>query len=247
MSSTNSNSNTRRGSKKISRVILLVAGPLMIVAAALIITYNFGEISGEEFCPETFARREFYYHEIPLLGIQITGITRTTKTNSLETLLTTKKLVPPSTATPRWDLVFDMRESRVTSKGDASILTEYLDATDADGGLYWETWTKDNPKIAKILWPAVAAVSRKQLYIFVPDLVALATPAEDPQKLQSDMDARLAQRYGDLAIVHQELDDHETAVMLLDEALKYDPSDTSLVEAKAKSAALSDSADEPTD
>lgn len=235
----NSDSNTRPTRPKkewLPRIIVGVVGVIAVFVAVGMATLWFGIIAGEEFCPETFTRRSFFYYEIPLIGFQISPITRNDTTSAVSVHLTSNNFVPvPKGAKHRWDLVFDTRAAIKASQGDAAILCAYLDATDHEGKHYWEQWTDENKAIAKILWPAVASVARNRLYLFAPQLIDLAEQASDPQQFQSDLDALLAQQYGDLATVHQQLKDHETAVDLLTKALQYAPDDARLLKRRAVS------------
>lgn len=229
----NSTSRTRR--RWLSRLafwIIAVAGVIVLIGGG---TLMFGAVAGEEFNPQTFERRTFLYYQIPLIRLQITPIWREDKTNSLESKLRTNKLLPPrSPGKPRWDLVRSMRSLADVTQGDAAILCMYLDATDEDGDLYWETWTDDNPKLAKILWAAVAQVARQQLYFFTPEMIDLAATA-DPKSLQADLNALLVRRYRDLALAQQLAGSHETAVELMDQAIGYSPSDPELTRIRDES------------
>ena len=66
------------------------------------------------------------------------------------------------------------RGASVVATGDAQILCRYLDV-DGDGGIkLWLQWSQQHPAAARVLWPSVARVARQELYVFVPDLFALA-------------------------------------------------------------------------
>ncbi len=58
--------------------------------------------------------------------------------------------------------------------GDAAILARYLDLKDDEGELLWLAWSKKEPKLAKVFWPAVAEAARREMYVLVPDLFHLA-------------------------------------------------------------------------
>jgi len=206
-----------------------------------IATIAFGGVSGEEFSPDTFARRSFMYYEIPLIGKQVTPVDRDDKTNPLESYLCAQKLVPANKSTkPRWDLVYAQRSAQEVFRGDAAILCAYLDAEDKEGNLYWKTWTEDNPKLAKILWPAITRVAGQRLYLFAPEMLELAKAANAPDSFSRDLDRMLTQKYYHLGVIQQGMGLHETAVELLTEALNYAPNDKNLIERRAKSQRMLD-------
>jgi hypothetical protein len=221
-----------------TRAILAVVGMIAMVAAIGMATLWFGLITGEEFCPFTFTRRTFFYYEVPLIGAQVSPITRDVNTNALATFLKSNNyIVIPANATHRWDLVFDMRSSVETSRGDAAILCAYLDAVESDGTPYWEKWTEKHPAVAKILWPEVASIAQAQLYILIPDLIELAKRAASPAQFRKDLDVLLAKRLSELARVHRHVEDDRTAVDLLNQALRYLPNDSELLRAREEAQA----------
>ena len=67
---------------------------------------------------------------------------------------------------------------------EAKILCYYLDAQDADGKHVWHRWSEEHPLQAEILWPAVTAVAKQQLYLFTPDLLWLAAAEPDADQLK---------------------------------------------------------------
>lgn len=213
-----------------------VLGTLGLGLILFFATCLFGFISGEEFAPDAFSRRSFYYYQIPLIQLQVFPIDRKDKTNALESYLRAKKYVPVQKADKlRWDLVFASRTQIVITQGDAAILCAYLDTKDKAGKFYWKKWTEDHPKVARVLWPAVARVASQQLYIFTPDMLELAKDAGDVNAFGPELDHLLAEKYSDLARVQQKLGHHETAVELLDEAITYAPDDGDLIERRAES------------
>jgi hypothetical protein len=154
----------------------------------------------------------------------------------LESYLRRKKYVPvKKTGEPRWDLVFTSQAQAVIAQGDAAILCAYLDSKDQNGDFRWKKWTEDHPNLARILWPAVARVASQQLYIFTPDMLELAESAGDVNAFGRELDRMLAGKYSDLARVQQQLGFHQTAVELLDEAIKYAPGDEHLVKRRGDS------------
>lgn len=235
MSQGANNSGRSKRARWLYGILFGVLGTLGLALVIFFATCLFGFISGEEFSADSFSRRSFYYYQIPLIHIQVSAIDRSDETNALESYLRAKKYVPvKKTGEPRWDLVFASRAQIVIAQGDAAILCAYLDLEDK-GDLYWQKWTEEHPKVARILWPAVARVASQQLYIFTPDMLELAKDAGDVNAFNRDLDRMLAQKYSDLASIQQQLGHHETAIELLDEAITYTPGDGGLVKRRDES------------
>jgi hypothetical protein len=185
---------------------------LGVAVAVLIATLLFGQHGGEEFCPDTFTRRSFFYFQIPLLGIQVTPIFRDDTTNSLENYLVAGKFVTRMpTDKPRWDLVTSLSAGSRVVRGDAEILCIYLDMADEKRRLIWQAWSDSNPESATVLWPLVAQLARQQLYLLLPELFELANAESDPKTLAQKLDRSLGRQYGRLAEIQQKLGNRERA------------------------------------
>jgi hypothetical protein len=185
---------------------------LGLAVAVLIATLLFGQHGGEEFCPDTFTRRSFFYFQIPLVGIQVTPIFRDDTTNSLENYLIAGKFVTrTATDNPRWDLVTALSAGSRVVRGDAEILCNYLDMADDNSRLVWQHWSDTNPEAAKVLWPVVAQLARQQLYLLLPELFELASVESDPKTLAQELDQSLARQYRRLAEIQEKLGNRERA------------------------------------
>ncbi len=216
----------RRAKRSGEYWLLGVLGGLGVVLAVLTATVLFGQHRGEEFCPNTFSRRTFFYFQIPLVGIQVTPIFRDDTTNSLENYLVANNLIKTASTAPlRWDLVRAFGVGSGAVRGDAEILSNYLDATDADGDLFWQKWSDKQGESAKLLWPPVAELARQQLYILVPELFELAGAEPDAKRLAGRLHQSLARQYLRLAKIQQQLGRHETALDLLNHARDHAPTD----------------------
>ncbi len=247
MSQGANNSGRSKRARWLYGILFSILGTLGLALVVFFATCLFGFISGEEFSPDTFSRRTFYYYQIPLIQLQVYPIDRKDATNALERYLRAKKYVPvKKTGKPRWDPVFTSRAQVVIAQGDAAILCAYLDTEDkGSGDLYWQKWTKDHPKVARILWPAVADVASQRLYWFTPDMLELAKYAADANVFGRELDRMLARKYSDLASVQQQLELHETAVELLDKAIDHAPSDEELIKRRAESQRAVGTPEEP--
>ena len=111
----------------------------------------------------------------------------------------------------------------------------YLDAQDSEGNNVWLEWSKKNPKLAAVLWPAVAKVCRQELYLFVPELLALASSEASLERLGGALNTKLTERYCELATAHQRLKRHETAVELFSEGLRCTPASIPALKGRAAS------------
>jgi hypothetical protein len=210
-------------------IFLLGAVGLSIVAYVSI--QIFGRVYGEEFSPNTFQRRNFFYYELPLLQIQITPIYRDECTNPLEQHLLRETLIGSEASSElRWDLVWAQQGARSMDFGDANILCDYLDARDGNNRLRWRDWTDENPELAKVLWATVDRLAAEQLYLLIPDVFVLADRATDAPELEETIAETLGDRYELLARTQIELGNTLAAVRLAKQGLFYAPNRLSLRE-----------------
>ena len=144
-------------------------------------------------------------------------------------------MLRPKSPPKRWDLVAAHRGGQVWRTGDAQILCQYLDAWDHNNDLtsYWETWTTDHPALAKVLWPEIATLARRELYFLIPGLFEKALEHDKPQPLQNDLNQVLARHYDLLAAAESELGHLETAVQFYSDALSHQAGRTSSLQGRA--------------
>lgn len=235
MSNVNDASTDRFAARKSPRrgwrwgILLLGAAGLSVIAYVSI--QIFGRIYGEEFSPNSFQRRTFFYYELPLLQIQLTPIYRNESTNPLERLLVREGLVGSDDSSDlRWDLVRAQQGARSMDFGDANILCDYLDARDGNNRLLWQQWTEENPELAKVLWATVDRLAEEQLYLLVPDVFALADRSTDAPELEQTIAETLGDRYELLARTQIELGNPQAAVRLAKQGRFYAPDRLSLQE-----------------
>jgi len=98
-------------------------------------------------------------------------------------------------------------------------------------------WSEDNPKLAKVFWPAVQRLAENDLYIFIPDLFLLAKQQSDTVKLQAALDKLVAEKLLFLARRLQAREEHGEAIKSLDEAAKLDPANKEVLKARDTSQA----------
>ena len=178
-------------------LIALLALALMLVVLFLVVVL-FGRVDGEEFAPDSFQRRRYAYYQLPIAQLPVTPISRLVSRGPLEKVLVDQNFITPLTPLSRWDFVAlkplsgDGREGR---EGDARILCRYLDALDEHERLYWLQWTRQHDDLARVFWPTVAELARRELYIFLPDLFRTAADAADPTVLRADLKRELVRNY----------------------------------------------------
>jgi tetratricopeptide (TPR) repeat protein len=215
----------------------IVLGTLAAALFVYVATLWFGGVHGTEFSPQTFERRSYSFYELPLVRWQVTAIRHDDLTGTAETFLTTNGYLatPPAGAPQEWHIIVGSRGTKMFRKGDASILMQYLDAQDSAEYHRWVKWSEDNPKLAKVFWPAVQRLARHDLYVFIPDLFLLAKMADYAVKLQAALDKLVAAKLLFLARRLQDRDEHAEAIKLLDEAIQLDPANKELPKARETS------------
>lgn len=159
-----------------------------------VVVLTFGGVRGTEFCPQTFERRTYAFHVLPVVGVQLTPLEHEDKTATAETYLTANNLVTPPGPQRTWHLVSGTRGTRPAQRGDAQILITYLDSLDGKDYHRWVQWSEDHPARAKAFWPAVQLLALHELYVFVPDLFDLAKSIDDPQQLRQALDRTVAEK-----------------------------------------------------
>jgi len=211
------------------RVLTRSLLPILIVACAGVVlllgTLRYGLVQGDEFAPDTFQRRTYWYYELPLVRIKVTPVKRRVDRHQLERLLVAKQYITPNAPPKRWDLIEARRGGKAWRQGDAQILTLYLDAYDADKNWtsFWETWTTAHPTLAGVLWPEIAALARRDLYWMIPPLFEQAVGHDTAASLRGDLNLLLARNYDSLAVAEVELGNLNTAIRFYSQALRHQP------------------------
>jgi len=216
-----------------------VLGVLVTVGVVSLATLWFGAVHGVELNPYTLARRSYFFYEIPLIRWQVRGIKREDVSSIVADFLESEKYVPPAKGAPDvWHVVTGHRGMRTLPIGDADILVRYLEAQDSDDYHLWKKWSEQNPKLAKVFWPAVSRLAQEEEYVHIPDLFDLAAGASDPVALQASLNRKVAERLFELGRRLQEAEEHAAAKKYLDEASQLDSSNPLIKRAAEKSAAL---------
>ena len=104
------------------RVLTRVVLSLLIIVGGGFTVFmaigQFGLVVGEEFAPDTFQRRSYWYYELPLIGLKVTPVKRKVSRNQLENMLIAKKYITMTTPPDRWDLVYAVRGEKVWRQGE---------------------------------------------------------------------------------------------------------------------------------
>ena len=187
---------TGRRSFRPGRRAVVLIGIGMTLLAGLVVAIG-GRVRGTEFSPTHFQTRRFSFYEIPFVHLQIGPVRRTAGTTPMEKLLRSKGWINvPAGKVTRWDIVRLRQGFGDGGIGDASLLTDALSLT-RDGQSFWRTWSTDNPAAAAALWPRVQRLARRELYFFIPDVLAIAAAADDAavDDMVADIDRRLRAGY----------------------------------------------------
>jgi tetratricopeptide (TPR) repeat protein len=178
---------------------------VITIPLVLLVLFVMGMTNGEEFSPDDFSRRSFYYNRVPLLKWTVIGKQYSDTTSDLEQTLLADGLIPPTAnKTKVWHLSSDTAgtfDGYLTYECDARFLTEYLDLLDSNASPYWIAWNSKYPDTAKVFWPLVADLARHEMYLAVPDIMRYAMSVEsdeEPEKFEDRLNELVANAYLDL-------------------------------------------------
>ena len=153
----------RQGHNWIIGLICLVLFGL--VGSFFVLTSS--SISGEEFCPQLFQKREFSYQRVP--GTKIC-ISKTQLSPSVSPC--SKNILTHLSAGNQTDWhVSSVQYGQVSQTLGPKILLSYLQSTNADGASVWDEWSFKNPPYAAILWPIVQEAAVQQMYFCIPEIL----------------------------------------------------------------------------
>ena len=222
-------SNQRSGRKR--KWLWPTVGIVAALAFFLLIVYLFlrmsGGVYGEEFSPDTFDQRTFSYNKMPLTGWIVQKRRLDNYTNPVAQHIVSAGYIKTIKNDPQvWHLVEDTKSSRSSPDFDARILVDILEAESSEGDLVWMNWSMDHQKCSAILWPEVARLARDYEYWAIPDLMDLATEAEESKTsaFQTKIQQYVSEIYVDQA--QRLIDDkkNEKALRYLDQAIEVMPS-----------------------
>lgn len=221
-------------SGKIRLGMFLLLGVLAVVAF-VVLTFVFGHVSGEEFSPEKFIIRRFVYWQVPVINLQVWPVSFTKVSGNEDALAKHIRMNrlngDVSLEPPKWDIVSMNQVGRATKRGDASILTSYLQQPQGAGMESWLTWSTDHPHLAAELWPLVARLAHEDLYPVVATLLE-ATRGLAPERFDTELREIAARDCRSIAVAHRTAGQVERADSLESLAIA--------IEAGAHSSTLSD-------
>jgi len=138
--------------------------------------------------------------------------------------------VPAGVRTPVWHLVSVRHGRQSTQFDDAALLVQQLRRRDDSGKPYWKSWTKDHPKLGKVLWPAIFRLARRELYLMMPPLFESAAACEDAERLQAQINESLRRQYRNVIADMRAVGRERLAAELAREAATDFPADVELTQ-----------------
>lgn len=209
--------------------LLLVIGGLITFSLVMgMVVLFFGRVAGQEFSPDTFARRTFLYFRVPIIDYQVSDLVFVTSTPATETKVI--PLIPPAAGTARWHYVANVWDGREAWQHPAAILVNYLDS---GNGTKWGDWTTTHPAMAKVFWPIVADLARHEEYPLLPDLFDLAANSPDDNTFQPALEAKAAELLREEGGRRQAIGQSSTAIDAFTRSLTLRPKSPATLRARA--------------
>ena len=219
-------------SKRRRAILVGIISTIVLLAVTGLVTLMLGKVRGTEFAPSHFTTRSFTFWELPLLKLQVSPIQRDPVVTPVTNHLRSQGLIdvpsdPPST----WHLVEIQRGVGSPTPADAEILTSYLalsrssGSTSGSSDLVWEEWTRSHAAAAKVFWPVIQRLARRELYILMPEIFEIASEETRPQPLATAIDNHLRQAYVSLATDLRDAGRPDLADSLLRDAAADFPDD----------------------
>ena len=140
---------------------------LLVALFAIPMLISNTSISGEEFSPQLFQKREFAYRRFPGTKIRISKTTLSPASSPCSKSILTHL---SSGVQTDWH-VSTVQQGGYFQELGPKILIDYLQSTNADGSNIWDAWSFQNPTLAAVLWPIVQEVAFRELYFCIPDLL----------------------------------------------------------------------------
>lgn len=172
----------------------------------------FGRVTGDEFCPATFRRRDYSFYEFPVIRVQVSPVWRDNATESLESYVGTQNWLKPSTD-KRWDVINVLAGSSYES-GNASIYVAFADHTRPASDETWLDWSQSHGDLAEPFWLAVQQVSLLDAYELLPEMFGFAQTADDEIKFRAELFGYLERRLEELASDYESAGEAERAAEL---------------------------------
>jgi hypothetical protein len=182
-----------------------------------IAVWIFGGVVGEEFSSQKFIMRRFHYWQLPIVRVQIWPVRLSRITGASDDLakhIRANRLNGDVSLEPaRWDIITMKEVGQAPFRGDASILTNYLQQPGAAGMESWLKWSTDNPELAAELWLLVARLAHENLYAALPSLLEVARGV-DQKDFVTEIRKMAAQECRTFATAEKEVGDADRAAAL---------------------------------
>ncbi|MCU0710963.1 MAG: hypothetical protein MUC43_02810 [Pirellula sp.] len=142
---------------------------ILVGGMALLWFFNGQAVAGEEFCPQTFQLRDFYYRRLPWVKTIVTPTRLNLKPLPVSTsVLQHIKRLPDE----RWDVAM-VNEGVQQDIRAPRILIQALSPSTTSGS-FWDSWSNKHPELAAVTWPIVQQAAVLQAYEIVPDILESA-------------------------------------------------------------------------
>lgn len=214
----------RQGSPLWLKIFIGVVAVMMFSGVLYVTTTIFGHVSGVEFSPETFSRRDFLYYEIPLVRLKVTPIMRSAHAGPVEDLVLAEKHITAAASAKTWDLVYIQKgAASIRQESEAQVLAFFLDATDHGSASVWAKWSEQNPTLAAELWPVVQKYAQSGLYLQLPPLFRLAREATSASELKQELQREMATVFTEVAARAESLGNPERGKTLREQLAELPP------------------------
>ncbi len=209
---------------------LTLVSLVFLTPVFLLVMLGLGQTSGEEFSPDDFSRRSFFYNRVPYFRWTLVNKQFVDITPALEQTLLSDGFISASNRQPQiWHLYRDSGtafDEEQSPDCDARLLVGYLDMKSPDGEPLWDSWNEKYPDSAKVFWPVVANLARDEMYLAIPDIMRLALEidSDDPESFANQLNLDVAAAYLDMAMLDQQNGDLARTVERLSRAIEILPS-----------------------
>jgi hypothetical protein len=181
----------RRNDKKLRVYPWTGYGWLVILSAAfavLVISFVFGSVSGWEFSPQNFQRRQYQFWRIPGIRWQILPTHREAPVDPFGGDFIVHKWLDGDPTKPiEWHRI-EANALVGTPRCDPRILWSYLDFDPVERQKpYWQVWSHKHPELAKVFWPLVSEAAQRKQYYLLPEFFEKAKSSKDSSALEKQL------------------------------------------------------------
>jgi len=110
---------------------------------------------------------------------------------------------------------------------DAELLVDQLEIKRA-GAAYWRSWSVDHPEKAKIFWPIIQRLAKREMYLLMPNLFEIAQSEQSVAEMTERLDRSLLSQYVGLIRDMRAAQRNELADQILKEARQDFPNELTL-------------------